>query len=81
MAGICFECGKRLKDAVGREVPGVERHYHGATVRMHKVCASRFDSGHVTARAITQESGETYADDGAYSPLRYVYRRHPGGPA
>ncbi len=41
---ICFMCGKRLVDAVGKPVTPVEREYHGTTVRMHKVCSKTFDS-------------------------------------
>ncbi len=41
---ICQQCGKRLVDAVGRKVSGVERVIAGNSVRMHKVCAKRFDS-------------------------------------
>lgn len=40
--GLCFVCGKRLVDAVGREVEGVKRSYHGYEVRMHKCCATDF---------------------------------------
>lgn len=44
MSGICYQCGKRLKDAVGHDVDGVERLLDGNPVRLHKVCAKTFDS-------------------------------------
>ena len=44
MAGICFQCGKRLNDAVGRPIVPVERDYHGHTIKLHKVCAKTFDA-------------------------------------
>lgn len=42
-SGICFQCGKRLYDAIGRVVIGVERKIDGNPVRLHKVCARTFD--------------------------------------
>ena len=42
--GMCFVCGQRLKDAMGRVVLGVERFVDGNKVRMHKVCSKTFDN-------------------------------------
>lgn len=43
-AGICFVCGKRLTNAIGEIVSGVERSHYGARVRMHKGCAKSYDA-------------------------------------
>lgn len=73
---ICFQCGKRLADRVGRIVEGVTRDYHGTSVRMHQRCAETFDkSKPLSARASTTEDGHVYADNGEVSPFRTVYRK------
>lgn len=72
---ICYGCGKPLKDAVGRVVDGVERAVGGNVVRLHKCCAKTFDSDHAYVRAITNEAGDTFSDDGSYSPLRSTFKR------
>ena len=37
--GICFVCGKRLVDVLGRPVTPVVQEYHGNEIKMHQVCA------------------------------------------
>lgn len=73
---ICFQCGKRLADAMGRTVAGVERDYHGNPVKLHKSCAKTFDANKTpTARAATTEDGYVYADEGRHNPFRTVFKR------
>lgn len=75
---ICFHCGKRLTDIFGRTAAGVVRDYHGGKVQLHKSCSKKFDADRSpTARATTSTDGHVYADDGAFSPFRTVYKR-PG---
>lgn len=82
MAGICYVCGKALRQAVtGKPVAGVERTVDGNPVRMHKTCAGTFDADQpVSARAATTGAGDAYADDTTYAdghgmPVRLVHRR------
>jgi hypothetical protein len=46
-ASRCFECGRKLERASTGAQRGQivfrERDYHGTTVRMHVVCAKRYD--------------------------------------
>lgn len=76
MAGICFHCGKRLLDDVGRAITPVEINYHGNTVRTHKGCARQLQRKTPTARAITNATGDVYVDDrDGQTPLRGLRRR------
>lgn len=60
---ICWVCGKRLVRAVtGEAVEGVEIDVDGNKVRAHAKCAKRTGNA-VTARAATNEQGQTYVDD------------------
>jgi hypothetical protein len=67
---MCFECGKVIGNS-----PSTTRDYHGARVTLHKACNTRMAKRHVTARATTCETGETYADEGDRSPFRTVFVR------
>ena len=65
MAGICFVCGKRLLDALGRPIVPVVQQYHGNEIKMHQTCAkSHSAAAPLTARASTTELGSTLAEDG-----------------
>ena len=72
---ICFHCGKVLASI------GVERDYHGTTVRIHKYCIKAYDRDQpVTARAATNTDGRTFVDDevranNEIGAFRTVYRR------
>lgn len=63
--GICYHCGRALRDAMGRVVEGVELTVDGNVVRAHKRCEAREQGRRpqVTARAVTSEHGSTYVDD------------------
>jgi hypothetical protein len=41
--GTCYQCGRRLVDAVFKPVSGVDRLVDGNPVRVHKCCAKSFD--------------------------------------
>ena len=58
--GICFVCGNRLVDRVGRPVEGTSRLLDGTRVRMHKCCSETFDREHAKnpAQHTTNHLGE-----------------------
>lgn len=44
---ICWWCGKHMVSAgTGKLVLGVERQVGGNTVRLHKACATQYDTEH-----------------------------------
>ena len=54
---ICYVCGKRLVDAMGRPVNGVDRTIDGNPVKLHDVCSRTFDRDNNKLTAIVSRGG------------------------
>lgn len=75
---MCFACGSKIKGTA-------ERHeYFGSILNWHSKCWKRHkrntEKELVTARAVTNESGQTYVDDETYLnkdfiPVRLVHAK------